>query len=46
MNTSLKSDEFQEDNKSSNIYRVIIKLLDYDMGEFGIDDVIFNIPFA
>jgi len=44
MDTLVKSYDYQEKDKSSNIYLVTIKLLDYGIGEFRIDDVIFIIP--
>lgn len=33
-------------DKLSNIYPMTIKLTNYGIGEFSIDDVIFNIPIA
>lgn len=46
MDTSIKSDNYKEKDKSSNIYLVRIKLLDYGLREFEIDDIIFSIPSA
>jgi len=46
MDTSVKRDDFQEKDESLNIYLVIIKLIDYGIKEFIIDDVIFSIPYA
>lgn len=46
MGRSTKGKNLQDNNGSSKIYRMIVTLIDYGIGEFGVDDVIFNILTA
>lgn len=44
MDIPIKGKNLLEDDESSSIYPMIVKLVDYGIGEFGIDDIIFSIP--
>lgn len=46
VNVSYQNNDDKENEKSSNIYLVIVKLFELGIGEYEIYDVIFNIPFA
>ena len=46
MGTLAKSKNLQDKNGLSNIYLMAVKLIDYGIREFGVDDIIFNITMT
>lgn len=44
INILVKVKHLSEEDESSSIYPIMVKLVDYDIGEFVIDDIIFSIP--